>query len=389
MSDLSSTHTNPNPRAILSQKLLFVRFFVTLDFELFVNKELSDLMNSIEEELKKPPTFKTDIFLIEANKLMDHNVGEIKRRYGIARNWNDVMVEILNLFEEKSYSAKHGIQLQYIVNLFDVSKIGVPSDMPLHAQIGVGPHAEQSDIEEHTMLRDATFYLVKMRQAYQLLNDAVSYIQEVHSLTYDQLRSQTNYSFNVCTYARTAMILSYSFIECFVNSLGQDAIIRDDTLSGLNKEILTGKKDGRYLTLEYKIEKYPGIIRHDQNCDLRILDSKQRKEPFSSFFKNIKEIRDSLAHPGMAKANIWRSPKDWVDVVESTLPLSIEVAKTFWGACYPHKGGPIYLHGLDIRAFEFLASARLRIENGDFSLREPDPRINGAGLSSSSHGNDT
>lgn len=128
-------------------------------------------------------------------------------------------------------------------------------------------------------------------------------------------------------------------------------------------EILHGTKKGRYLSLEYKIEKFPSIIRLYKKTPLILSDPKQIKELFKTFIKNIKEIRDSSVHYSPKKEAIWRKPDDWRNKAKSTLKLRLEISLKFWKACYPDKKEPQYLNALDYDKHIDIAKKRLKLQD--------------------------
>jgi len=118
---------------------------------------------------------------------------------------------------------------------------------------------------------------------------------------------------NVAMYSRLSILTFFSFVEVFVNSVGYDFSLRNrDILRPKDVEILLGKKNARYISLEHKIEKFPSIIRPDKKTPIVLSDAKQVKEPFRTFIKEIKEIRDSSVHYVPQKQAIWRKPGDCV-----------------------------------------------------------------------------
>jgi hypothetical protein len=156
----------------------------------------------------------------------------------------------------------------------------------------------------------------------------------------------------------------FSFVEAFVNSVGFDASLRKkDRISPEEEEILHGKKKGRFISLEYKIEKFPAILRLDKKTPIILSDPKQRREPFKSFFEQVKEIRDASVHFSPKKEPIWRKPDDWLEQAISTSKISLEVALEFWKACYPDSTGPLYLNKLDYEKNINEARTRVGMKN--------------------------
>lgn len=108
---------------------------------------------------------------------------------------------------------------------------------------------------------------------------------------------------NVATYARYSVFGFFSFVECFVNSIGEDFIARNPKLAADKCELLRGKKDGRYLAVEKKLEVFPGIIRADGKRPIVLSDPKQITEPYKTFVSHVKDVRDSSAHFSKYKAD--------------------------------------------------------------------------------------
>jgi hypothetical protein len=142
----------------------------------------------------------------------------------------------------------------------------------------------------------------------------------------------------------------YSFVECFINSVGFDFYLRNQIrLNEKEKEILQGENNGRYLSLEYKMEKFHQIIRDDKKQVFCLSDAKQIKEPFLTFFDECKGIRDAAMHYSPNKDAIWLKPTDWAERAEKYSQTVIQVAQIFWNACYPLRNYPFYLRNLDYK----------------------------------------
>jgi hypothetical protein len=87
-----------------------------------------------------------------------------------------------------------------------------------------------------------------------------------------QYRTLSTANENVATYARFTVSAFYAFVECLVNSVGEDFVRRKPAVSAATKELLRGKKDGRYFSIEKKIELLPGMIRPDGKRPLVLSD---------------------------------------------------------------------------------------------------------------------
>jgi hypothetical protein len=265
-----------------------------------------------------------------------------KELVDISRSFN------MLLSQDKSFLS-YGIPYQWLDQHIDTSK-GLNPDIPYHARIGTGYHAGRFSLEEMHLMQDAFFFLIRAEKETKLLIDLIPEMNRTKKEGYpdtDLYHKALNVKLNACSYARNSILNFYSFIECFVNSIGYDYFLRNGNLNQNEKEILQGQKNGNYVSLEYKIEKIHQIVRADHKQILSILDSKQLREPFLTFFAECKEIRDSAMHYSPNKKSIWLKPTDWTDKAKIYSQVTINVAKEFWKACYPTKDYPSYLQELD------------------------------------------
>jgi hypothetical protein len=255
-----------------------------------------------------------------------------------------------------------GLDYGWIQSVMDFSRIGYLEDLPYHAKIGIGHHVGFASVEEIYLISDAFFMLVLAEESHNNMHNHAAKIKE----NYGENTQKEVYKFlsllnqNVATYSRLSILSYFSFVEAFVNSIGFDASLKiRDRLSPEEQELLHGKKKGRFISLENKMEKFPSIIRLDKKTPIILSDSKQSREPFKSFFEQIKEIRDASVHFSPNKEAIWRKPDDWLEKAISTSKISIEVSLEFWKACYPSSDGPLYLNKLDYE--KNLHEARTRL----------------------------
>jgi len=167
---------------------------------------------------------------------------------------------------------------------------------------------------------------------------------------------------NVATYARYAVFGFYSFVECFVNSVGEDFIARNPNLSPDTCEMLRGKKDGRFLSIEKKLEFFPGLMRSDGKRPIVLSDPKQLAEPYKSFASHVKEVRDSFAHFAKNKADIIVPPQTWEKRANDASTVCLSVARGFWNACYPRRQLPLYLGKFDDAQHIKIAEQRVKME---------------------------
>lgn len=256
-----------------------------------------------------------------------------------------------------------GLDYGWIQSVMDFSKIGFLEDLPFHAKIGIGHHAGFASVEEVYLLKDAFFMLVLAEESHKNMHNHAAKIKENYETKEPKAlyKALSLLNQNVATYSRLSILSFFSFVEAFVNSIAFDASLRKmDNISPQEEELLQGKKKGRFISLEFKMEKFPSIIRIDKRTPIVLSDPKQSREPFKSFFKRIKEIRDASVHFSPKKEPIWRKPDDWLEQAISTSKISLEVALEFWKACYPDSDGPLYLNKLVYE--QNLQDARIRVE---------------------------
>ena len=240
--------------------------------------------------------------------------------------------------------------------------------MPYHARIGVGHHAGNAAVEEEFLLRDAFFMLAKCQVSLARLERFRGELQ-TESLTGSRYKLVSMFNQNVATYARYAVFGFYSFVECFVNSIGEDFIARNPNLSSDACEMLRGKKDGRFLSVEKKLEVFPGLIRSDGKRPIVFSDPKQLSEPYKSFSSHVKEVRDSSAHFAKYKADIIVPPHTWEKRAKDASAVCSSVARGFWNACYPNRQLPLYLGKVDDAQHIKIAAQRVRTEIEDIQAK--------------------
>jgi len=290
-------------------------------------------------------------------------------RYPIKKTIDDIAYEFNELFLNGKNPFRTGIELGWLSSVMDLSAKNWPKDLPYQTKIGLGHHAGHASIEDDFLLRDSFYTFLKAEEAYKnllKLKDELIDNNEVLKLNFDNdSYSKLSYlKFNVSAYSRLSIISFYSFIECFVNTVGFDFYLRNkDRLNAKETEILKGKNNERYLQLEYKIEKFPSIIRRDKKQIIYIKDTKQAKDPFKTLFQKYKNLRDSSVHYSPLKEEIWYSPIDWITRAIEFKKLSVNSAMLFWKACYPNSDGPEYLGKLEEKIQIELAEKRLKIDN--------------------------
>jgi hypothetical protein len=253
----------------------------------------------------------------------------------------------------------NGVTFGWLSRLIDCTLIGLLMDLPYHARIGLAGHAGNASVEEAVLLHDAFFLLQIAKVCHDKMLLAGSRFSTIKS-TGTNYRILSTANQNVGSVARLSVFSFYAFVEAFVNSVGNDFAARNAcNHTAAELEILHGKKKGKYLSLEQKMESFQKIIRKDKKSPIVLSDTRQRKEPFVTFFSNIKEVRDASAHFGVGKASIWRSPQEWLNFADSTSGVALAVASEFWEACYSGRRKPDYLLGLEYQALQKFSIERL------------------------------
>jgi hypothetical protein len=161
-------------------------------------------------------------------------------------------------------------------------------------------------------------------------------------------------------------------VESFVNSVGANENARRTTLPSDVAEQLSGIRKGRYLSLEFKLERFPALIRADGASPLRVTDDKQRQEPFRRFLAETKEVRDAAMHFSPSKMPIICTPQEWLRRADNAAADGVEVAKTFWLACYPSAQPPAYLYELNHETFVDRAEKRIAAGDDDSEPIAPE-----------------
>lgn len=312
---------------------------------------------SNEEDVKK----KLPIFAKKFNEIFEpmRLKYPLKRDYReIAENWNDRCKIDKEIFS-------NGIMIGWLEEQIDLSNYYKYDFTPYHFKIGLVIHKGRGEIEENFLLQDSFICLVKAKKQLIILqNFAQRQKVKLKSLTKKEFDKETLDSLNTIKYevsffSRLAIISFFSFFECFINSIGFDYFYRNkDKLPNNEIEILQGSKNGRFLNLKDKIEKYQKIIRNDSVAQIILSDKKQMREPFKSLFENYEELRNASVHFSPAKSKIWLKPHDWCDKAEDLSKLVIDAANEIWKCCHETDKGPDYLGRLEYNRLYRLAELR-------------------------------
>jgi hypothetical protein len=269
---------------------------------------------------------------------------------------------------------RFGVPYGWLLEHFEPPILALPGDLPAHARVGVGHHAGSVAVEEVTFLDDTFVLLAQTRRAYDQMLATAERTNEPRSAREAQQthESLTLLNMNVGTFARLTVVTIAAFVESFVNSVGANENARRPTLPSNVAEQLSGGRKGRYLSLEFKMERFPALIRKDGASPLRVTDEKQRQEPFRRFLAETKEVRDAAMHFSPLKMPIICTPQEWLRRANNAAADGVEVARTFWAACYPCAQPPAYLY--DLNHNTFVDRAEKRIMAGDENC-EPSPPV--------------
>jgi hypothetical protein len=256
---------------------------------------------------------------------------------------------------------RYGIAYGWLAEQFQPPILALPPDLPAHARIGLGHHAGSVAIEEGTLLDDAFFLWELTNRAYDHMMTSSQRLDEPRSAREAQVVHQvlTQLNLNVATFARLTVVTIAAFMESFINSVGSNEAFRRPQLAPEVAEQLKGMRKGRFLALEYKVERFPALIRPDGQSPIRVLDETQRLDPFRRFFNETKGVRDAAMHFAPSKEAIICTPQEWVRRAENAVTDAVGVAQEFWVACYPSAGLPAYLYGLDHVCFKDRAQKRV------------------------------
>ncbi len=253
-----------------------------------------------------------------------------------------------------------GIPCGWLSDRFDVSRLRQTEDLPVHARVGIGLHAGRVSVEEVGLLQDTFFLLVRARKSSEAM-ERYAKLQRIEDSQkcLDGYGGLNALNSSVCTYSRLGVLTAVAFVEALVNSIGWNEAATRCNLSEQEKGELQGVRKGRYLNLESKIERIPRIIRPDKASPIVLSDEKQIREPFITFLREIKVVRDASMHCAPGKAPILHPPGKWLQLVELAVKHAVAVAREFWSACYPDRQQPMYLASLYYEGLQQEATDRL------------------------------
>lgn len=263
----------------------------------------------------------------------------------------------------------YGVEFGWLNKYLDLSKMNLYDDLPYHYKIGIFAHRGYGSIEEDFLLNDAFNFLIKAEENSLILSKLSQKFNKneaAKKMTSNDYRNITYLKFEICRYSRITIISFYSFVECFVNSIGYSFIQNNKKNLEANEiEILSGMRKGRYLNLKSKMERFQKIIRNDKSVKIVLSDAKQMPCDFKDFFENYEIIRNSSVHYSPEKENIWLKPDKWLLKAKVFSKISMDVSKEIWKSCFKDTEGPNYLGLLDVALFKKKAQENYR-KNSEF-----------------------
>jgi hypothetical protein len=347
-------------RVVLKTRLSYLHLATALLPELFKQDDVRGAVNELAAIIDSTSTSHLQLRAHEILCWLDTAIAMANGRLHPRKAREDIAADYWQLNSGRQISHATGIDYGWLACRFDLTAaLGVPDDLPYHARIGLANHAGTAAIEEDFLLRDSFYLLAKLRQQFDWLQRHVAMPKARPAKDSETVSAMLAH--NVAGFARLTVKSFYSFLECFINSVGEDFIAREGGLTPLDKECLRGKKKGSYLRLDAKIERFPGIIRSDRKRPLVLSDPAQIREPFVAL-RRITQLRDAAMHYAREKEPIWRSPQDWKEMAEFAGKTCVACAREFWIACYPSRPLPKYLHEFDEVRHGALAQQRLDLE---------------------------
>jgi len=287
----------------------------------------------------------------EVSRLLQKSIDEGRHLRIIKKTDDEIAEKFSKYLHDHPECYRFGIEFGWLEELLDCSRLGFPKDLPYQTRIGIGNHAGSLNVEERFLLQDSFFLLLKTKETFgEFVEYSKKWRKKDNQDKIDDALYYLSYgNQNVAIYSRLTVLSFFAFFEAFVNSMGYNFSQRNkSSISQSEYEILQGAKKGHFLSLESKIEKFPAIIRTDKKPAIITSDLGQCKEPFTSLFGKIKEIRNSSVHYSPLKENIWKPPTEWQNEAEKTAKKCVDAALLFWKACYPSSvNGPQYLHDLN------------------------------------------
>lgn len=314
--------------------------------------ELHDQLRTLDPAIAGSVLPRLEALVDQMVKIVREKFAPIAEFSAIATSWNDK-------FRNREDPISYGVEYGWLAKLVDLRNFLPQLDyVPFHFRVGVAQNKGHFSIEEEFLLSDAFNQLVKGQETKVLLMNYAEKIKAQRHSETDPL-SPHHYSdfsqmkFEIAAYARTAVISFYSFVECFVNSVGHSHLCYNSGLTGQPEaQVLSGRKGKYYIPLREKMKEIPRIVNPAPRPAQKFGIHEQR------FFDTYEDLRNSAVHYSPQKASIWLKPDIWLEKADEFSRSAIGVAHTFWDACFPGTDGPQYLGKLEYDRLYGLAKTR-------------------------------
>ncbi len=274
--------------------------------------------------------------------------------------WRQIARDFRDAYRRGELDAKHGVSFGWVTERFDTRGLGLPSDLPDHATVGLGPHAGLYSLEEQTLLHDSYFLWERAHRGFrqlELLQRALKGLGN-SDVYYEAIRDVVA---NVATYSRCSVSSFFSFLECFVNSVSYDFLHKNKALVTRNERaVLAGRAGRRWLSLDEKLLLVPPIVSGVGRAGAGT-PSPQRTVP-----TQLRAIRNSATHFAPGRSRISLPAQDWIRFVDEAEVAVTAVARDFWTSCFQGQPQPRFLGRLSNATHQRIA--RQRCDNEEFYL---------------------
>jgi len=329
-------------------------------------KQIKEIVDSVHDFLKNADSELIESRLPELKATLIKISNQFIEKFPLKCSMSEMATAWNGLFKNKDddYNVlSTGMSYGWLEQFMDLSNLYAYNYVPYHYRIGIFAHKGMGSIEENFLLNDSFSLLVKAQYYFDLLLKFREILKKEESqgnvFTAEKRIQATDLNLEVASSSRLTIVSFYSFIECFVNSIGYDYALRNtNIIDERTNELLNGMKNKGFLSLKSKIENFQKIIRKDKKAIINTTDEKQIKEPFKSFFENYEELRNASVHYSPRKECIWLKPHDWIEKANDFSKISIEVGILFWKSCFPELKEPDYLRQLDYVSLLDLAKNR-------------------------------
>jgi hypothetical protein len=333
--------------------------------------QVKDIVISTNNFIRESTEYELKSKLPELKEVLVKMSELLLKKFPLKRDLRQIAIEFNAFFKEGNQVYTYGLEYGWLDKQMSLTELNYYIDTPYHFRIGLGAHRGNGSIEEDFLLVDAFNIRLRGEYYYSLLTEYGERLKESEKekgrseLSQELYKQIAEIKFEVSAYSRLTIVSFYSFVECFVNSVGHSYLLNNE--SNLNEqeiELLKGFKKGHFISLKSKIEKFQELIRDDKKINIVVSDNNQMPVDFKRFFDYYEQLRNSAMHYSPLKETIWMKPKEWLDKAIEFSEISTKVALAFWTSCYPNSDGPTYIGKLNYQLHLDKAKARAkRIED--------------------------